>query len=64
MDFDTFLKKDAQKSLLRIAVALEMSNALHIAKEALEHGVIDEDRYKDVLSKCNDLIGDMATISL
>lgn len=64
MDLDTFLKKSEQESLLRMAVALEMSNTLHIAKEALEHGVIDEERYKDVLSKCNDLIVDMATIGL
>ena len=64
MDFDTFLKNNEQNSLLRIAVSLEMNNTLHIAKEALEHGVIDEERYKDVLSKCNDLIGDMATIGL
>lgn len=64
MDFDTFLKKDAQKSLLRIAVALEMSNTLHIAKEALKHGVVDEERYKDILSKCVDIMGDMEIISL
>lgn len=64
MDFDTFLKKSEQNSLLRIAVALEMSNALHIAKEALEHGVIDEGRYKDILTKGTDVIGDMANIGL
>ena len=64
MDFDTFLKKSEQKSLLRIAVALEMNNTLHIAKEALEHGVVDEERYKEILSKCSDIIGDMVNIGL
>lgn len=64
MDFDTFLKKSEQKSLLRIAVALEMSNTLHIAKETLEHGVIDEERYKDILSRCSDVIGDMVNTGL
>lgn len=60
MDIDTFLKKSEQKSLLRMAVALEMSNSLHIAKEALEHGMMDEERYKDFLSKCSDVIDDIA----
>ena len=64
MDFDTFLKKSEQNSLLRIAVALEMSNTLHMAKEALEHGVVDEERYKDILLKCSDVIGDMVYTEL
>lgn len=64
MDLDTFLKKSEQNSLLRIAVALEMSNTLHIAKEALEHGVIDEERYKDISSKGSDVIDDMVYTGL
>lgn len=64
MDFDTFLKKSKDNSLIRIAIALEMSNTLHVAKEALEHGVIDEERYKDILSKCSDVIGDIARMGL